>query len=91
MFMANGGKLEGFSRSPVVRRKENPVDTRQITTPPWGACLFDVGSPHACRGREEEEEREVACFRVELGRTFMAFANVSGDFCQAQHLAFVDK
>uniref|UniRef100_A0A0E9W6N7 Uncharacterized protein n=1 Tax=Anguilla anguilla TaxID=7936 RepID=A0A0E9W6N7_ANGAN len=31
------------------------------------------------------------CFGVELGRTFMAFANVSGDFCQAQHLAPADK
>ena len=31
------------------------------------------------------------CFCVDLGRTFMAFVSVSGEFCQAQHLSFVDK
>ncbi|KAG9331376.1 hypothetical protein JZ751_019334, partial [Albula glossodonta] len=31
------------------------------------------------------------CFCADLGRTFMAFVRVSGDFCQAQHLSFVDK
>ncbi|KAG7260264.1 hypothetical protein CRUP_009598 [Coryphaenoides rupestris] len=30
------------------------------------------------------------CFCVDLGRTFMAFVSVSGEFCQAQHLSFVD-
>lgn len=31
------------------------------------------------------------CFCVDLDHTYMAYVSVSGDFCQAQHLAFVDK
>ncbi|CAB1350572.1 unnamed protein product, partial [Coregonus sp. 'balchen'] len=30
------------------------------------------------------------CFCVDLDHTYMAYVSVSGDFCQAQHLAFVD-